>query len=40
MVEKFDDKDVKNGNFNSQMDFRKKSNIQILKINPKYNLGD
>ena len=27
MVEKFDDKDAKNGNFNNQMGFRKKSNL-------------
>lgn len=28
MVEKFDDKYVKNGNFNDQMEFRKKSIIK------------
>ena len=27
MVEKFGDKDAKNGNFNNQMGFRKKSNV-------------
>ena len=29
MVEKFCDKEVKNGNFSNQMDFRKKSDIEL-----------